>query len=133
MKNKGIIMLMVAFVFCTALESCASSGATYAENTNQRTNLLNLQDWLRTLNGVRIVGTKVVIGSAQQDFQMGFQGALIVLDGDIIGRNYKAAGRLIPDGTVKSIKVLSNAESARYGSKAFEGVIVITTTDEAAR
>lgn len=133
MKTKIIIIVMAAFASCIVLESCASSGATHDGNSTKRRNQLTLKDRLQTLSGVRLIGIKVVIGPEQKDFQPGFRGALIVIDGDIIGRNYKAASQLIPRGTVKSINVLSNAQAARYGSKAFEGVIVITTTDKLAR
>lgn len=88
---------------------------------------LELVDLLRTKPGLEIrgIGERVeIIIRGAKSFQ-GKNAPLYVLDGVVLGRDYKTANITVDVRQVESIRILSPTRAAIYGSRGQNGVIEI--------
>ena len=136
-------------VLLLILCGCASTGSSSHKSVATDTETMTLEDHLRRINGVRIVGTgqaaKVFVGGtrgvssvsrgmgtpeSKKDLNLSDSDdrqPLFVVDGQKVGRNYPDVRDMFSRGEIKSVKLLSDAEAAQYGGQSGNGVIVITT------
>lgn len=148
LKN-GIQLFLVAILLIAT--ACASSSSVKQSNKSegtQGTQYMTLEDHLRRINGVRIVGSgdyaKVVLQARgisnasvgmgapdnKTDLNMGDSNKrqpLFVIDGQKVGRDFSSVKGLVSAGNIKSVRLLRDSEAARYGSQSGSGVIEIVT------
>ncbi|MDH3245025.1 MAG: TonB-dependent receptor plug domain-containing protein [Saprospiraceae bacterium] len=90
---------------------------------------LELVDLLRTKPGLEIrgIGERVEITIRGAKSFQGKNAPLYVLDGVVLGRDYKTANITVDVRQVESVRILSPTMAAIYGSRGQNGVIEITS------
>lgn len=140
-------VLLIALLFITF--GCATSGSSSQKSTAPEDATLTLEDHLRRINGVRIMGNgdyaKVLIRGgggissvsrgmgepeSKKDINLGDSDErqpLFVVDGQKVGRNYPNVRDMFGPGDIASVELLSKSEASQYGSQGGSGVILIKT------
>lgn len=132
MKYHLIIILL--FVI-TGLPSCNSSKQTTSSKMNVKEELdeknranFSLLDRLVQLPGIiRRNGVPVLAKTSNSFSSSGTQEPLYILDGYEIGNSFASLNEVVKSFNVKTVKVLSSADANMYGTRAANGVIVVTT------
>lgn len=124
-----LTILLGAFLF--AFTGCASTGSSTTKNQGNQRKIsnkqnLSLEDYLRRLSGVRVVGTTVFIRSSMSLTDTKQQ-PLFVVDGQKVGRSLAAAKEVVTKGKIKSVKAIPSSQASQYGMQGGAGVIVIET------
>jgi len=128
---------------------CATSGSSSQESSAPEDETWTLEEHLRRINGVQIIGSgdyaKVVLRGSQgissvsrgmgepdskKDINLGDSDErqpLFVVNDQKVGRNYPDVRDMFSPGEIASVKLLTDSQAAQYGSQGGNGVIVITT------
>ncbi|MDG1571284.1 TonB-dependent receptor plug domain-containing protein [Robiginitalea sp. M366] len=117
------------------LNSCGSSktanpnGETLQQNLDrQNSAVIPLLTRIRRIPGIALENGVPVFVKSNNALQSGRTGEpLYVLDGLIIGSSYRQVKDIVNPVDVESVKGLSGADAAFYGSRGSAGVILITT------
>jgi len=89
---------------------------------------ISLLDRIRRLPGIAIRNGVPVFTKSSTDITGGVPiEPLYVLDGYVLGNSFRTVDELVDNVNVQKIEVLSDSEASFYGSRASNGVIVITT------
>ncbi|WP_419213426.1 TonB-dependent receptor plug domain-containing protein [Maribacter sp. X9] len=129
------ILLIAVLLINTLSFSCSSSKQTTTSHSNfkeeldekNRTNL-SLLDRLVQLPGIiKRNGVPVFTKSSGSFGSSETQQPLYILDGYEIGNSFSSLNEAVKSFNVKKIIVLSSADAGMYGTRAANGVIVITT------
>lgn len=147
--NNVTKLLLVTIVVLIA--GCGTSGNMEQQRASASSGneYMTLEDHLRRINGVRIVGsgnnTKVILrgtrgistvsrglGTPESKTNLNLRDSdqrqpLFVLDGNKIGRDYSDVKDMLAPGEISTVKLLTASEASRYGSESGNGVIEITT------
>jgi len=134
MKKSLLIMLLAVstvFVSCgpvTEITRNNSDRGVYADEVNVETLGTTLDQYLKRLNGVKVVGegrNAVVQIRGAASFELSTE-PLFILDGVRLGTTFKNVYDLINVADVSTIEVLSSSKATLlYGSDGFSGAIVI--------
>ncbi len=133
MKHSITLIFLAATL---ALSACKSSQSPSAEGDTAQLEsaedrdraVLPLEIRIRRLPGVAFVrGVPVFVKSANSLPAGGANEPLYVVDGLVIGNSFRQIKDIVLPVDVKSIRALPSSEASFYGSRAANGVIVITT------
>ena len=132
------LLYLTLLLFTISCSTSQNSGATNASSRTNGTgtvrevenNAQDLTDYLRNVSGVNVRGS----GAAATILIRGVQSIsltnepLFVLDGNIAGHGISSVYSAVNIQEVKRIRVLKkSSDTARYGSRGSNGVIVIET------
>ncbi len=135
MKNLNPTATVLAGAFLFLIAGCATSGSSSTKNTNYENKVssdeqLSLEDYLRRLSGVRVVGSgadaSVTIRSNMSISNTNEQ-PLFIVDGQEVGQSFAQARQMVTKGKIKSVKAIPPSRSSMYGMQGGAGVIVIET------
>lgn len=147
-KYRSILYTTVIAILLIAT-GCATSGSSSQKTTAPEDETWTLEEHLRRINGVQVMGSgdyaKVILRGSQgisnisrgmgepedkKDINLNDSDErqpLFVVDGQKVGRNYPDVRDMFSPGEIASVKLLTDAQAAQYGSQGGNGVIVITT------
>lgn len=97
------------------------------ELTEKNKGNITLLDRIRKKSGIIIRGGVPIINKASNSFSANNPEPLYVLNSYVVGSSFRSIKELVDSFNVKEIKVLSGPDASEYGSRAANGVIVITT------
>ena len=124
------ILLGIGLSFsCSSSKQTTTSHSNFKEELDEknRTNL-SLLDRLVKLPGIIKKNGVPVLAKSSNSFNAAVtQEPLYILDGYVIGNSFASLNEAVKSFNVKKIRVLSSADAGIYGSRAANGVIVITT------
>lgn len=124
-----ILLVVTGSLSCSSYQKTTTSKTNVKEELDQknRTNL-SLLDRLVELPGViRRNGVPVLSKTSNSFSSSATQEPLYILDGYELGNSFSSLNEAVKSFNVKTIKVLSSADANRYGTRAANGVIVVTT------
>lgn len=143
------LLISALVITLLAVAGCATSGSSGKKSTAPEDETWTLEEHLRRINGVQIMGSgdyaKVILRGSQgissvsrgmgepedkKDINLGDSDErqpLFVVDGQKVGRNYPNVRDMFSPGEIATVKLLTDSQAAQYGSQAGNGVIVITT------
>lgn len=127
--------ILLLFIISTTIISCGSSQKSTTTKSNikeeleekNRTNFTLLQRLSQMPGIVSRNGVPVLTKTSNSFSNTGTQEPLYILDGYEIGNSFSSLNEAVKSFNVKNIKILSSADAAMYGTRASNGVIVITT------
>jgi hypothetical protein len=126
--------LIVLVIFLTIV-GCSTTNSSSTRYTNQENQVssneeLSLEDHLRRLNGVRVIGSGTNI-RVQIRSHMSISNAneqpLYIVDGQQVGRSFARAQQLVVKGNIKSVEAIPPSRASEYGIQGGAGVIIIKT------
>lgn len=128
-------LFLIGCIASLSLTSCGGAKKTDADGPSVQQDLdrknsavIPLITRIRRLPGVTLENGVPVFVKSNNAIQSGRAGEpLYVVDGLIIGNSYRDVKDIINPVDVESVKGLSGADAAFYGSRGAQGVIVITT------
>ena len=121
--------------FLLILSGCASTGNSNTKSSEYQNKVssneqLSLEDYLRRLSGVRVVGTgnniRVTIRSNMSISNSNEQ-PLFIVDGQEVGRSFAQAKQMVTKGKIKSVKAIPPSRASMYGIQGAAGVIIVKT------
>ncbi len=149
MENFKTILYTTMFAALLITTGCATTGSTGQKSTAPEDETWTLEEHLRRINGVQIMGSgdyaKVILRGSQgissisrgmgepedkKDINLNDSDErqpLFVVNGQKVGRNYPDVRDMFSPGEIASVKLLTDSQAAQYGSQGGNGVIVITT------
>ena len=132
---KKIAPLLLIFFSILAI-SCSSTKNTAVakkdldkELTEKNKGNITLLDRIRKKPGIVIRSGVPIINKASNSFSAGNPEPLYVLNSYTVGSSFRSVNQLVDSFNVKEIKVLTGSDASEYGSRASNGVIIITTFD----
>lgn len=135
MKLKLLGTIVLVFFLLGSINSCASSGSgsqMEKETKNQISRKQNatLEDYLRSLSGVRVSGTgynlRVTI-RGNMSITDSHEQPLFILNGTEMGTDYGQVARSIAPGTIISVEAVPPSRASIYGMRGIAGAILIKT------
>jgi TonB-dependent SusC/RagA subfamily outer membrane receptor len=130
---KKIAPFLIVFFSILAI-SCSSTKNTTVANkdldkelTEKNKGNITLLDRIRKKPGIIIRSGVPIINKASNSFSVGNPEPLYVLNSYVVGSSFRSVNQLVDSFNVKEIKVLSGPDASEYGSRAANGVIIITT------
>ncbi len=149
MENYRSVLCVTVIAALLMATGCATSGSSSQESSAPEDETWTLEEHLRRINGVQIIGSgdyaKVVLRGSQgissvsrgmgepdskKDINLGDSDErqpLFVVNDQKVGRNYPDVRDMFSPGEIASVKLLTDSQAAQYGSQGGNGVIVITT------
>ncbi|TVZ16392.1 TonB-dependent receptor [Maribacter sp. MAR_2009_72] len=132
MDKRTLYYLLVVMM---TLNSCGSSQNTITKKGNvaeeldekNRTNFTLLERISKMPGIVSRNGVPVLSKTSNSFSNQGRQEPLYILDGYEIGTSFASVNEAVDSFNVKKIRILTSAEAGMYGSRASNGVIIITT------
>ncbi|WP_405379713.1 TonB-dependent receptor plug domain-containing protein [Maribacter sp. LLG6340-A2] len=132
MNYKAIIFTL--FITATLI-SCGSSQKTTSEKSNikaeldekNRTNFTLLERIIQMPGIINRNGKPVFAKTSNSFSNTGTQEPLYILDGYELGNSFSSLNEAVKSFNVKKIRILSSADAAMYGTRAANGVIIVTT------
>lgn len=132
MNYRAILFILV---LATTIISCGSSQKTTADKSNikeeleekNRTNFTLLERVTQMPGIINRNGVPVFTKTSNSFSSTGTQEPLYILDGYELGNSFSSLNEAVKSFNVKKIKILSSADAAMYGTRASNGVIIITT------
>lgn len=113
---------------CTSSKTSTASVASAEEIEEKNQGHIPLLTRIRRLPGVVLQnGVPTIAKNTNSVSSFGSGEPLYVLDGQIIGNSFNRINDVVDNYNVKSVKILTGAESSSYGSQAASGVIAIKT------
>lgn len=120
---------------CLVIYSCGSSGNTAASGPSVKESLENqnrigitLLNQIRRMPGITVRNGVPVFTKATHDISIGTPiEPLYVLNGYPVGNSFADVDQLVDNVNVEKIETLTDSDASFYGSRAANGVIVITT------
>ncbi len=117
------------------LASCGSSGHTTASQPSVKESLENqnrigisLLNQIRRMPGITIRNGVPVFTKSTHDISIGSPiEPLYILNGYPVGNSFADVDQLVDNVNVEKIEALTDTEASFYGSRAANGVILITT------
>ena len=130
---KGIFFAAILVLF--TLAACGPSKIAEGGNSSVKKSLdeknrvsISLLNQIRRLPGVTIRNGVPVFTKNSTDISVGVPlEPLYVLDGYPVGNSFRDVDELVDNVNVQKIEALSDTEASFYGSRAANGVILITT------
>lgn len=134
---KKLAFLFFFFFFAAFIVFSCNSSKTTAntkselnkELTEKNKGNISLLDRIRKKPGIVIRNGVPAINKASNSFSASNSEPLYVLNSYVVGSSFRSVNQLVNSFNVKDIKVLSGPEASEYGSRAANGVIIITTYD----
>ncbi|MGB5666420.1 MAG: TonB-dependent receptor plug domain-containing protein [Maribacter sp.] len=130
------LSFFVFFLTALMISSCNSSKSTTVKKSELNKELneknkgnVSLLDRIRRKPGIVIRNGVPVINKASNSFSASNTEPLYVLNSYVVGSSFRSVNQLVDSFNVKDVKVLAGAEASEYGSRASNGVIIITTFD----
>jgi len=149
MENYRSVLCVTVIAALLMATGCATSGSSSQESSAPEDETWTLEEHLRRINGVQIIGSgdyaKVVLRGSQgissvsrgmgepdskKDINLGDSDErqpLFVVNDQKVGRNYPDVRDMFSPGEIASVKLLTDSQAAQYGSQGGNGVIVITS------
>ena len=133
MKHRLPLIFFAAalvLIACKSSQSAPADGETVqvTEDEDRNRAVLPLEVRIRRLPGVAFVrGVPVFVKSSNSLQSGGGNEPLYVVDGLVIGNSFRQIKDIVLPVDVKTIRALPSSEASFYGSRAANGVIVITT------
>jgi TonB-dependent SusC/RagA subfamily outer membrane receptor len=129
------INLFAAGIALLSIMACGPSKNTAGGNRSAKKTLdeknkvsISLLNQIRRLPGIAIRNGVPVFTKNSTDISTGIPiEPLYVLDGYAIGNSFRDVDELVDNVNVQKIEALSDTEASFYGSRAANGVILITT------
>lgn len=123
--------LLLAGLFLTV----ASCGSTASSSNIQENDLeankrvgITLMDQIRRLPGISMRNGVPIFVKSTSSINPGVPiEPLYVLNGYVLGNSFRDVDQLVDNVNVEKIEVLTDSEASFYGSRAANGVILITT------
>lgn len=129
-------IILFLFVFATLSISCSSTKSTSTTSKRDikteldeknRTNFSLLERILQMPGVINRNGVPVFSKTSNSFNATSTQEPLYILDGYEIGNSFSSLNEAVKSFNVKKIKILSSSDAAMYGTRASNGVIVVTT------
>ncbi|TLP71198.1 TonB-dependent receptor plug domain-containing protein [Maribacter sp. ACAM166] len=132
MKYRGI--LFVSIIIATLL-SCSSAQKTIIDKPTIREELdeknrsnFTLLERISQMPGIiKRNGIPVLSKTSNSFSSTGTQEPLYILDNYEIGNSFSSLNEAVKSFNIKKMKILSSSDAAMYGTRASNGVIVVTT------
>lgn len=126
--------LILSFLFLI-LSSCGSSGSGTAATSDVKAELekenrigITLLNQIRRMPGITLRNGVPVFTKSTTDITAGIPiEPLYVLNGYPLGNSFADVDQLVDNVNVKEIQALTDSEASFYGTRAANGVILITT------
>lgn len=135
MKTLNTSLFVITGTTLLLLAGCATTGNSNTKKTEYQNKVssndyLSLEDYLRRLSGVRVVGSgagaSVTIRS-NMSISNSSEQPLFIVDGQQIGNSFAQARQLVSKGKIKSVKAIPPSRASMYGMQGAAGVIIIET------
>lgn len=130
---KKIASFLIIFSIILAISCSSTKNTTVAkkdldkELTEKNKGNITLLDRIRKKSGIIIRSGVPIINKSSNTFSAGNPEPLYVLNSYVVGSSFRSVNELVDNFNVKEIKVLSGPDASEYGSRAANGVIIITT------
>lgn len=125
----SLFLAALLLTSCGSPKSASTDGETLQQNLDrQNSAVIPLLTRIRRIPGIALENGVPVFVKSNNALQSGRTGEpLYVVDGLIIGSSYRQVKDIVNPVDVESVKGLSGADAAFYGSRGSAGVILITT------
>lgn len=121
---------LLCFLSCSSSKPTTTATSTNVKEELDEKNRINLSLLDRLVQKPGIIrrnGVPVLAKTSNSFSSSGTQEPLYILDGYEIGNSFSSLNEAVKSYNVKTIKVLSSADANMYGTRAANGVIVVTT------
>jgi TonB-dependent SusC/RagA subfamily outer membrane receptor len=124
-----LIATLIAVVACGPSKDTTPGDPTLKQSLDEKNRVsISLLNRIRRLPGITIRNGVPVFTKNSSDISSGVPiEPLYVLDGYVMGNSFRAVDELVDNINIQKIEALSDTEAAFYGSRAANGVILISS------
>lgn len=124
-----VATLLITLIACGPSKDATSGDPSLKQTLDEKNRVsISLLNRIRRLPGITIRNGVPVFTKNSSDISSGVPiEPLYVLDGYVMGNSFRDVDELVDNINVQKIEALSDTEAAFYGSRAANGVILITS------